>query len=138
MVALQWSEKKTDCTTFFIKSTVRLYFCSSRRLNLVDNNAKKLPKLRNTIATVKDIILFSVNRNAAPNLPALCETRWFEKYRNIRKLSDKFYEIVENICRSIETFFFSIRRLVEWWNIPPYVSIPCDSLQFFIWFLSYI
>lgn len=81
------------------KYSKSLFFhCSSHKLNLVVNDASKLPEIRNTIATVKDTISFfresPVRRNSVPNLLRLCETRWSEKYKSIRKFSESFHEIV--------------------------------------------
>ncbi|XP_060133298.1 52 kDa repressor of the inhibitor of the protein kinase-like [Zootoca vivipara] len=74
------------------------FHCSSHKLNLVVNDASKLPEIRNTIATVKDTISFfresPARRNSVPNLSRLCETRWSEKYMSIRKFSESFHEIV--------------------------------------------
>ncbi|KAG5866761.1 hypothetical protein JTB14_005277 [Gonioctena quinquepunctata] len=83
-----------------------LYFhCSSHKLNLVVNDANKVPEIRNTIATIKDTINFfresTVRRNCAPNLSRMCETRWSEKYKSIRKFSQNFPELVkalEKLC----------------------------------------
>ncbi|KAG5886108.1 hypothetical protein JTB14_031707 [Gonioctena quinquepunctata] len=81
-----------------------LYFhCSSHKLNLVVK--KKVSEIRNTIATIKDTIHFSresaVRRNCAPNLSRMCQTRWSEKYKLIRKCSQHFPELVkalEKLC----------------------------------------
>lgn len=77
-----------------------LYFhCSSHKLNLVVNDASKLAEIRNSIGTVKDIISFfresPGRRSAAPNLTKLCETRWSEKYKSIRKFSLEFPVVVK-------------------------------------------
>nr|CAI5855428.1 unnamed protein product [Callosobruchus analis] len=53
-----------------------LYFhCSSHKLNLVVNDANAVPEIRNTVATVKDVITFfresTTRRNYAPNLSRL-------------------------------------------------------------------
>lgn len=63
-----------------------LYFhCASHRLNLVVNDLNQVPEIRNTIGTIKDIINFfresSLRRKYVPNIPALCETRWSQKYK---------------------------------------------------------
>nr|CAI5839575.1 unnamed protein product [Callosobruchus analis] len=79
-----------------------LYFhCSSHKLNLVVNDANAVPEIRNTVATVKDVITFfresTTRRNYAPNLSRLCETRWSEKYKSIRKFSQHFSELVKSL-----------------------------------------
>nr|CAI5856035.1 unnamed protein product [Callosobruchus analis] len=68
-----------------------LYFhCSSHKLNLVVNDANAVPEIRNTVATVKDVITFfresTTRRNYAPNLSRLCETRWSENINQSEKL----------------------------------------------------
>ncbi|VEN39052.1 unnamed protein product [Callosobruchus maculatus] len=79
-----------------------LYFhCSSHKLNLVVNDANAVPEIRNTVATVKDVITFfresTTRRNYAPNLSRLCETRWSEKYKSIKKFSQHFSELVKSL-----------------------------------------
>lgn len=79
-----------------------LYFhCSSHKLNLVVNDANAVPEIRNTVATIKDVIMFfresTIRRNYAPNLSRLCETRWSEKYKSIRKFSQHFPELVKSL-----------------------------------------
>ncbi|GBP44582.1 52 kDa repressor of the inhibitor of the protein kinase [Eumeta japonica] len=79
-----------------------LYFhCSSPKLNLVVNDANAVPEIRNTVATVKDVITFfresTTCRNYAPNISRLCETRWSEKYKSIRKFSQHFPEVVKSL-----------------------------------------
>nr|CAI5851883.1 unnamed protein product [Callosobruchus analis] len=74
-----------------------LYFhCSSHKLNLVVNDANAVPEIRNTVATVKDVITFfresTTRRNYAPNLSRLCETRWSE---NINQ-SESFLNIFQS------------------------------------------
>ncbi|KAG5878740.1 hypothetical protein JTB14_021780 [Gonioctena quinquepunctata] len=88
MAALQWQENMAD-----------------HKLNLVVNDAHKVPEIRNTIATIEDTINFfresTVRRNCAPNLSRMCETRWSEKYTSIRKFSQNFPELVkalEKLC----------------------------------------
>lgn len=75
------------------------FHCSSHRLNLVVNDTSKLPEIRNTIATVKDTITFfresPARRKSVPNLSRLCETRWSEKYKSIKKFSESFTDIVK-------------------------------------------
>nr|CAI5846922.1 unnamed protein product [Callosobruchus analis] len=73
----------------------------SHKLNLVVNDANAVPEIRNTVATVKDVITFfresTTRRNYAPNLSRLCETRWSEKYKSIRKFSQHFSELVKSL-----------------------------------------
>nr|CAI5856055.1 unnamed protein product [Callosobruchus analis] len=84
------------------KNILVLYIsCSSHKLNLVVNDANAVPEIRNTVATVKDVITFfresTTRRNYAPNLSRLCETRWSEKYKSIRKFSQHFSELVKSL-----------------------------------------
>ncbi|GBP34178.1 Zinc finger MYM-type protein 1 [Eumeta japonica] len=58
------------------KYPLALYFhCSSHKLNLVVNDANAVPEIRNTVATVKDVITFfrewTTRRNYAPNISQL-------------------------------------------------------------------
>ncbi|XP_049950007.1 52 kDa repressor of the inhibitor of the protein kinase-like [Schistocerca serialis cubense] len=75
------------------------YRCASHRLNLVVNDLNTLPEVRNAIGTIKEGISFfrgSKQRKVlVGNLQKLCETRWSEKHKSIRKFNDKFLEIVE-------------------------------------------
>lgn len=82
--------------------TKALFFhCASHRLNLVVNDLNILPEVRNTIATVKDIINFfreSVSRRKyAPNIPAFCETRWSQKYKSISIFKTNFEMLVNGL-----------------------------------------
>lgn len=77
----------------------RFYHCASHRLNLVVNDLNTLPEVRNAIGTIKEAISFfrgSMQRKVlVGNLQKLCETRWSEKHKSIRKFNEKFLEIVE-------------------------------------------
>lgn len=82
------------------KYTRALFFhCSSHRLNLVVNDLNLIPEIRNTVATIKDIITYFresvLRRKLIPNIPRLCETRWSEKYKCIRIFKENFREIVQ-------------------------------------------
>ncbi|XP_028145905.2 52 kDa repressor of the inhibitor of the protein kinase-like [Diabrotica virgifera virgifera] len=76
-----------------------LYFhCASHRLNLVVNDLNDIPQIRNTTGTVKEVITFWQNgqrRAIVGTLQKLCETRWTEKYKAIRKFSEQFVSIAE-------------------------------------------
>lgn len=79
--------------------TCALYFhCASHKLNLTVNDVNRVPEIRNTISTIKDIINFfresPQRRESAPNLSKLCETRWSEKYKGIARFKDHFVELV--------------------------------------------
>lgn len=76
-----------------------LYFhCASHRLNLTVNDLNAVPEVRNTIATIKNIINFfreSPQRRArAPNVSKLCETRWSEKHKSVGDFKKHFVELV--------------------------------------------
>lgn len=84
------------------KYTRAEYFhCSSHKLNLVVNDTNAVPEIRNAISTTKDVINFfresTTRRNCAPTISRLCETRWSEKYKAVRKFSENFPEIVEGL-----------------------------------------
>lgn len=74
------------------------FHCASHRLNLVVNDLNTVPEVRNTIGTIKDIITFFresvLRRKCAPNIPALCETRWSQKHKSIAVFKAYFVEIV--------------------------------------------
>lgn len=77
-----------------------LYFhCSSHKLNLVVNDLNNLPQVRNTVGTIKEVIKFfrenGQRRAIVGTLQKLCETRWTEKYKAIRKFSEQFVDIVQ-------------------------------------------
>lgn len=81
------------------KYTKALYFhCASHILNLVVNDLNSVPEVRNTVSTIKDIINFFresvLRRRYAPNIPALCETRWTQKYRSISIFKANFVALV--------------------------------------------
>ncbi|XP_049782375.1 52 kDa repressor of the inhibitor of the protein kinase-like [Schistocerca cancellata] len=80
----------------------RFYRCASHRLNLVVNDLNTLPEVRRAIGTIKEGISFfqgSTQRIVlVGNLQKLCETRWSEKHKSIRKFNDKFLEIVEALA----------------------------------------
>lgn len=80
-----------------------LYFhCATHRLNLVINDLNQVPEIRNTIGTIKDIINFfresSLRRKYVPNIPALCETRWSQKYKSIAIFNKHFEEIINGLA----------------------------------------
>lgn len=82
-------------TTF----TKALYFhCADHRLNLIVNDLSEIPEIRNTIATVKNIINFfresPQRRESAPNVSKLCETRWSEKYKSIARFKRHLVELI--------------------------------------------
>ncbi|XP_049798834.1 52 kDa repressor of the inhibitor of the protein kinase-like [Schistocerca nitens] len=78
------------------------YHCACHRLNLVVNDLYTLPEVRNAIGTIKEGISFfrgSAQRKVlVGNLQKLCEARWSEKHKSIRKFNDKFLEIVEALA----------------------------------------
>lgn len=63
------------------------------------NDLNKLPEVRNTVGTVKEVIKFFresiLRRKLVNNMPLLCETRWSAKYKSIRYFTDQFIQIVE-------------------------------------------
>ncbi|XP_031341628.1 zinc finger MYM-type protein 1-like [Photinus pyralis] len=77
------------------------FHCASHRLNLVINDLNAVPQIRNTVATVKEVTKFfrenSQRRAVVGSLQKLCETRWSEKYKSIRKFHAKFVNIVEGL-----------------------------------------
>lgn len=85
------------------KYSKAIYFhCASHRLNLVVNDLNQVPEIRNTIGTIKQVIRFfresTLRKKKVPNIPALCETRWSEKYKSIRHFSNNFATIKEVLC----------------------------------------
>lgn len=77
-----------------------VYFhCASHRLNLVVNDLNRVPEIRNTIGTIKQVIRFfresTLRMKKIPNILSLCETRWSEKYKSIRYFSKHFLTIKE-------------------------------------------
>lgn len=84
------------------KYTHALYFhCASHKLNLVINDLNLVPEIRNTIATIKDIINFfresTLRRKYVPHIPAFCETRWSYKYKSIAIFKQNFINIVNGL-----------------------------------------
>lgn len=82
------------------KFPMALYFhCSSHKLNLVVNDLNRLPQVRNTVGTVKEVIKFfrenGQRRAVIGTLQKLCETRWTEKYKAIRKFNEQFVDIAQ-------------------------------------------
>lgn len=75
------------------------FHCSSHKLNLVVNDLNVIPEIRNCVGTIKEIISFFresvLRRKLIANITKLCETRWSEKYKNIRIFKDHFVDIVE-------------------------------------------
>ncbi|XP_054283488.1 52 kDa repressor of the inhibitor of the protein kinase-like [Macrosteles quadrilineatus] len=77
------------------------YHCASHRLNLAINDVSDIPQIRNTVGTIKEVTKFfrenSGRRSVVGTLQNLCETRWTEKYKSIRKFRDKFIDIVNGL-----------------------------------------
>lgn len=71
--------------------------CSSHHLNLVVNDLCQLPMIRNTVGTVKSVIVFfranSRRRGTLQNIPALCETRWTQKHKSVRIFCEKYNDV---------------------------------------------
>lgn len=81
-----------------------LYFhCASHRLNLVVNDLNSVPEIRNTTATIKDIIRFfresALRRKLIPTIPSFCETRWSQKYRAIAVFQKEFVPVVQALMQ---------------------------------------
>lgn len=79
-----------------------LYFhCASHKLNLVVNDLNDVPEIRNTTATIKDVINYYrdsiTRRKYVPKIPAFCETRWSEKYKSIAIFKENFVQIVNGL-----------------------------------------
>ena len=74
------------------------FHCASHRLNLVVNDLNNVVDVRNAVGTIKKIIVFfresPQRRILVPNIQLLCETRWSEKYKSIRKFKKNFITIV--------------------------------------------
>lgn len=70
------------------------FHCASHVLNFVINDLNCAKEVRNAIGTTKEIInIFTestLRRNTILNIPLLCETRWFARYRSIKIFSDNF------------------------------------------------
>ncbi|CAH1111130.1 unnamed protein product [Psylliodes chrysocephalus] len=82
------------------KDKKAFYFhCSSHKLNLVVNDLKVIPEIRNSDGTIKEIIKFFresvLRRKLIANIPKLSETRWSEKYKSIRVFKDHFVDLVD-------------------------------------------
>nr|CAI5840178.1 unnamed protein product [Callosobruchus analis] len=74
-----------------------LYFhCSSHKLNLVVNDANAVPEIRNTVATVKDVITFSENRLHV-------ETTLQTYHDYVRRDGPKNINQSEKLVKSLET-----------------------------------
>uniref|UniRef100_A0A8D8ZCY2 Zinc finger MYM-type protein 1 n=1 Tax=Cacopsylla melanoneura TaxID=428564 RepID=A0A8D8ZCY2_9HEMI len=75
------------------------FHCANHRLNLVVNDVYKVPEVRNAVSTVKDVIKFfresTTRRHGVPNLTKMCETRWTEKYKAIKRFDKNFLEIAD-------------------------------------------
>lgn len=75
------------------------FHCSSHRLNLSVHDSNTLPQIRNTVGTIKEAIKFfrenGQRREIIGTLQTLCETRWTEKYKSIRKFNNKFVDIMQ-------------------------------------------
>lgn len=77
------------------------FHCASHRLNLVVNDLNSVVDVRNCIGTIKSIINFFrasvLRRKYAPQIPALCETRWSQKYKSIAIFKENFESIVAGL-----------------------------------------
>ncbi|XP_042913321.2 52 kDa repressor of the inhibitor of the protein kinase-like [Parasteatoda tepidariorum] len=77
------------------------FHCANHVLNLVINDLNRVKEVQNTIGTTKEIISFfresSLRRKEIPNIPLLCETRWSEKYKSLRRFSEKFVTIIKTL-----------------------------------------
>lgn len=75
--------------------------CSSHKLNLVINDLNKLQHVQNCAESIRSIIKFFrlslKRRKRIEKITLFCETRWSEKYKNIRIFSDYFVGIVEQL-----------------------------------------
>src|SRR5678815_2580334 len=75
------------------------FHCSSHKQNLVVNDLKTIPEIRNTVRTIKDIITFFresvLRRKLMPNIPSLCQTRWSEQHKSIRVLKEHFVRMMQ-------------------------------------------
>ena len=91
--------------------------CSSHRLNLVVNDLNKVSAVRNTVGTIKSVIVFfrdsAQRRKLVPNVPVLCETRWTHKYRSIRVFAENFVEISHQLENLIESGNVKTRQLAH-------------------------
>lgn len=77
---------------------INFIHCASHRLNLVINDLNTLPEIRNAIVTIKEIIKFfresKIRRQLIPSIPILCQTRWCEQHKSIRKFKEGFIKIL--------------------------------------------
>lgn len=78
------------------------FHCASHRLNLVINDLNSLAEVRNCVGKIKEVTTFvrdsALRRNiVGNNLPKLCETRFVEKHKCIRKFKDQYVTIVEGL-----------------------------------------
>lgn len=75
------------------------FHCASHKLNLVVNDLNNVQEIRNTAASIKEIIRFfresPLRRQCIPNIPLFCETRWTAKYKSIRIFQEHFCSIVD-------------------------------------------
>ena len=99
--------KVNGVKTIILKKYPRAIFvhCASHCLNL-----SKLVTIRNTIDTIKTIIIFfrdSVIRREALMLKSFCETRWTEKYNSM-----SFFKQYNKYCGSSRGVFIKW----EWRN----------------------
>uniref|UniRef100_A0A6I8SVT0 TTF-type domain-containing protein n=1 Tax=Xenopus tropicalis TaxID=8364 RepID=A0A6I8SVT0_XENTR len=82
-------------------------YCASHKLNLVVNDLKAVPDIRNAIGSGKAIIKFfresPKRRSLIPNVPLLCETRWTAKYKSIRVFSENFDRIFQQLRDLVST-----------------------------------
>lgn len=80
---------------------INFVHCSNHRLNLVVHDLNKLPEIRNTIGSVKEIISFfresNIRRQLLPSIPMLCETRWTEKHKTIGLFKTHFKKILDQL-----------------------------------------
>ena len=73
--------------------------CASHRLNLVVNDLNTVAQVRNTVSSIKAIIVFfresPKRRKLVPAVPLFCETRWTAKYKSIRIFYGSFIKICD-------------------------------------------
>ncbi|XP_025407110.1 uncharacterized protein LOC112681066 [Sipha flava] len=78
------------------------FHCASHRLNLVINDLNSLAEVRICVGKIKEVTTFvrdsALRRNiVGNNLPKLCETRFVEKHKCIKKFKDQYVTIVEGL-----------------------------------------
>ena len=65
------------------------------------NDLNNVNVVRNTIGTIKSIIVFfresNQQRKLILNVPLLCETRWSHKYKSLRIFAENVTEIVKQL-----------------------------------------